>query len=163
MRVSSIVAMARSRVIGLKEAMPWHIPGDLKYFKKITMGKPIIMGRKTLQSIGKRLPGRTNIVLSKNISFAAKGITTVRDNKEALSLARKVVGDDGEVIIVGGAKIYNLFMEETQRVYLTQIHASFDGDTYFPKLNMDNWTEKYREDHSGYPSYSFITLDRSPN
>jgi dihydrofolate reductase len=163
MRISAIVAMAENRVIGLDGAMPWHISDDLKYFKKITFGKPIVMGRRTFQSIGKPLPGRTNIVLSQDASFSAEGIVTARDKKGALEAAKHAAGGDEEIMIVGGAKIYTLFMENINRVYLTQIHAAPDGDTFFPTLDAAEWTESHREDHSGDPSYSFITLDRSPD
>jgi dihydrofolate reductase len=163
MHISAIVAMAKNRVIGLDGSMPWHISDDLKYFKKITFGKPIVMGRRTFQSIGKPLPGRTNIVLSQDVSFAAEGIITVRDKEGALEAAKHAKGGNEEIMIVGGAKVYDLFMENTSRVYLTQINAAPDGDTYFPNLGAAEWIESYREDHSGDPSYSFITLDRSPN
>jgi dihydrofolate reductase len=163
MRISAIVAMAERRVIGSDGTMPWHVLDDLKHFKKTTLGKPIIMGRRTFHSIGKPLPGRTNIVLSRDVSFAAKGIVTVRDKESALDAAKHAAGGDDEIMIVGGAKIYALFMEIIERVYLTKIHAAPDGDTFFPTLDAAEWIESHREDHSGDPSYSFITLDRSPN
>ncbi|MBT3767460.1 MAG: dihydrofolate reductase [Rhodospirillaceae bacterium] len=162
MRISIIVAMGENRVIGFGGTMPWHIPGDLKYFKEKTMGKPVIMGRRTFQSIGKPLPGRTNIILSRDQSFYADGVTIAHDRKEALAVAEQAIGGDDEIMIIGGAKVYTHFAELTERIYLTQIHAKPDGDTFFHDFDLNQWVEFSREDHDGDPSYSFIVLDRPP-
>ena len=163
MRISIIVAMGENRVIGFGGTMPWHIPGDLKYFKEKTMGKPVIMGRRTFQSIGKPLPGRTNIILSGDQSFHADGATIAHDREEAVAIAKQAEGGDDEIMIIGGAKVYTHFAELTDRIYLTQIHAKPEGDTFFHEFDLNQWVEFSREDHDGGLSYSFIVLDRSPN
>ncbi len=162
MRISIIVAMGENRVIGFGGTMPWHIPGDLKYFKEKTIGKLVIMGRLTYQSIGKPLPGRTNIILSRNELFQAAGVTVVHDREEALAVAKQAQGGDDEIMVIGGAKIYTHFAPLTDRIYLTQVHAKPDGDTFFHDFDLNQWTEISREKHDGDPSYSFVVLDRPP-
>jgi dihydrofolate reductase len=162
MRVSIIVAIGENRVIGFDGTMPWHIPGDLKYFKEKTMGKPVIMGRRTFQSIGKPLPGRTNIILSRDQSFQAVGATVVADRKEALAVAEQAEGGGDEIMVIGGAKVYTHFADLTDRIYLTQIHAKPDGNTFFHSFDLNQWIEISRQKHDGDPSYSFIVLDRPP-
>lgn len=126
------------------------------------MGKPVIMGRATFQSIGKPLPGRTNIVLSRDASFHADGVTVAHDRNEALAVASQAPGAD-EIMIIGGAKIYTHFMPLVERIYLTLIHARPDGDTFYYGFDLDKWTETSRENFEGDPSYSFVVLDRPPN
>ncbi|GLC89163.1 dihydrofolate reductase [Lysinibacillus piscis] len=126
--ISLIVAHDEKNVIGYQNGMPWHLPGDLQYFKEKTMGKPIIMGRKTFESIGKPLPGRRNIIITRNTEYQAEGIETVASLEEALQLA----GDVPEVMIIGGEQIFRLAMELADRLYITKINHTFQGDTYFP-------------------------------
>ncbi|MEK4386068.1 dihydrofolate reductase [Solibacillus sp. FSL W7-1464] len=133
--ISLIVAHDENRVIGYQNDLPWYLPGDLKYFKEMTMGKPMIMGRKTYDSIGRPLPGRRNIVITRNTDFAADGIEVVGSLEEALSL---VEGEE-EVMIIGGAQIFEQSMEIADRLYITLINHSFKGDTYFPSY--DDWKQ----------------------
>jgi dihydrofolate reductase len=162
-----IVAQSSNRVIGRDNKLPWYLPGDLKYFKQATMGKPIIMGRKTFESIGKPLPGRLNIVISRDASFTAQGIKVVMSLPEAIELAESQALIDGvdEAMIIGGAQIYALALPEVERLYITQVHADIEGDAYFPEFNRSQWTELGREDFSAQGpnpyDYSFIVYQRS--
>lgn len=131
--ISLIVAHDQQLVIGYNNQMPWHLPGDLRYFKEQTMGKPVVMGRKTFESIGRPLPGRRNIVITRNSSYSVEGIETVHSLEEALSL----VGDVPEVMIIGGEEIFRLAMPLANRLYITQINHTFVGDTYFPAYEHD--------------------------
>ena len=126
--ISLIVAHDKNRVIGYESKMPWHLPGDLQYFKEMTMGKPIIMGRKTFESIGRPLPGRRNIVITRNRQYNSDGIETVSSLDEALMLTK----NDEEVMIIGGEQIFRLALPLANRLYITQINAEFNGDTFFP-------------------------------
>jgi dihydrofolate reductase len=157
--ISLIVAVAENGVIGQENTLPWRLSGDLKRFKALTMGKPIIMGRKTFDSIGKPLPGRTNIVITRQSNLQLSGCTVVGSLSEALS---SVHAD--EFMIIGGAEIYRQSLPLAQRVYLTQVHASIPGDAFFPVLEPSQWREIAREDvsadeHNQY-AHSFITLER---
>ncbi len=131
MTLSLIVAAAENGVIGRQGQMPWRIPSDLKTFRSLTLGKPVIMGRKTYQSIGKALDGRLNIVVSRDAAFAANDASVVADFPAALALATSDAGTTGEVMVIGGAEIYRLAMPLTSRIYLTRVHAQPDGDAYF--------------------------------
>lgn len=131
--ISLIVAHDENRVIGYQNDLPWYLPGDLKYFKEMTMGKPMIMGRKTYDSIGRPLPGRRNIVITRNEDFTADGIEVVGSLEKALAL---VEGEE-EVMIIGGAQIFEQSMAIADRLYITFINHSFKGDTYFPSY--DDW------------------------
>lgn len=159
MIISLIVASAENNVIGLDNKMPWHIPADFKHFKEITMGKPCIMGRKTYESIlaqlGKPLPGRASIVISR-AGYNHEGCTTVSCLEDAILEAQKHT--DNEVMIIGGAQIYNLALEHklANRIYLTRVHQSPKGDAFFPVLGAE-WVEVEKEDHEGF---SFITLEK---
>jgi len=160
MRISIIVAMSENRVIGIENTLPWHLPADLKHFKSLTMGKPIVMGRKTYESIGRPLPGRTNIVISRDSGYRAEGVTVVRTPEAALQAA----GDVEEVMIIGGASFYRQMLPQTDRLYLTLVHQTIDGDAWFPELDDSQWQPLSREDHSPdgknpWP-YSFITMQR---
>lgn len=161
MRLSLLVAVADNGVIGAKGKIPWHISADMKRFKALTMGKPVIMGRKTWESLPKRpLPGRQNIVLSRNESYAAPGARVVRDFESALFAA----ADVDEVFVLGGTAIFVLALPQADRIYLTEVHAAPDGDTYFPPFDRSEWRETGREDHPAEgdkPAYSFVTLDRA--
>ncbi|WP_194756329.1 type 3 dihydrofolate reductase [Aliidiomarina indica] len=139
MHVSLIAAMAKDRVIGYQGDMPWHLPAELGYFKELTMGKPIIMGRKTFASIGRALPGRTNIVLTRQGADLPEGVIAVGTVEDALAQARAVTGDDGEVMIIGGGEIYKAFLPQATRLYLTHIDLETQGDTWFPDWNNEQW------------------------
>jgi dihydrofolate reductase len=154
--------MAANRVIGRDGGMPWHIPADLRHFKAVTMGKPVIMGRKTFQSIGRPLPGRTNIVVTRDGSFAPPGVTVVDSVDGALAVADAVASD--EVMIIGGGEIYAGTLPLADRLYLTEIQMAPPGDVVFPEIDMAQWREVDRTDISvdgDMPAYSFVTLDRA--
>lgn len=161
MLISLIVAMDRNRVIGLEGGIPWHLSADLREFKKVTMGKPVIMGRKTYESIGKPLSGRKNIVLTSNRSYQAPGCKIVHSFKQAL----EIVEGTEEVMVIGGSTVYKSFLPLAGRIYLTLIDADFDGDVYFPELDMEDWNEVSRRtflDDGARPfNYHFILLERS--
>ena len=163
MRLSLILAKSRNHVIGDKGQIPWHLPDDMKFFRRTTMGKPIIMGRKTFDSIGKPLPGRQNIVISGNARFIAPdGVVVVTDLDSALWAAANV----DEVMVIGGAQVYQTALPMADRIYLTEIDADIDGDTTFEFDFGDAFEETSREAHAAdekhaYP-YSFVVLDRRP-
>ena len=163
MRIAAVVAMAENRVIGSHNKLPWHLPADLQHFKKITMGKPIVMGRKTFESIGRPLPGRCNIVISRDTDFQAPGCVVVHSIDCALAAADY----SDEVCVIGGALIYEHMLPRIQRIYMTMIHYEVEGDAHFPPLNMAEWAEQDRVEHhsddlNGY-DYSFIIYDRLPS
>jgi dihydrofolate reductase len=158
-----IAAMGKNRVIGKNNDMPWHLPADLQHFKKTTLGCPIIMGRKTYDSIGRPLPGRLNIILSRNENLTIEGCSVVNSLESAINLAKET--DASEIFITGGAHLYDKFLENADRLYLTLIDENFEGDTYFPDYNRLMWQEITRENHQADEknphAYSFVTLDRS--
>ena len=161
MKVSMIAAMAEDRVIGLDNKMPWHLPADLQFFKRVTLGKPVIMGRKTYQSIGRPLPGRKNIVLTRDTQLTIEGVDCVQTLAQAVSL----VGDVEEMMIIGGATIYQQFLAQADRLYLTFIDLKTPGDTQFPDyLAQSQWLEVDREVHlkddKNAHNYQFVTLER---
>lgn len=160
MKISLIVAMASNRAIGLNNQMPWHLSADLKKFKKITMGAPILMGRKTYESIGRPLPGRTNIIISRNPSYSQPGCRVCNDIDAALASC----GEVKEVFIIGGSDFYKSMLPVADTLYLTQIHREFPGDTFFPEIDADQWIEVEREDIKDDPdvefSYSFLKLEK---
>lgn len=164
MRLSLIVATANNRVIGRENKMPWHLPNDLKYFKRVTMGKTVIMGRKTYDSIGRPLPGRSNIVVTRQADWQPDGVKVVHSLAEGISYAESLLRDAEEVIVIGGAQIYRAALPQAQRLYLTEIHADFEGDTFFPEISPGEWREVDREMHfadSVNPhDHAFIVLDR---
>ena len=166
MKLSMIVAAAQNRVIGRDNALPWYLPNDLKYFKQTTLGKPIIMGRKTYESIGKPLPGRTNIVITRQTDYQPDGVKVVHSVAEARDLAESVCLIDGqeEAMIMGGAEIYTLALPDADRLYLTEVHADVDGDAYFPEYDKTEWQEISREDCSAEGpnpyNYSFVVYDK---
>lgn len=160
-----IVAMSDNGVIGDGAKMPWHLPADLQRVKRMTMGKPIVMGRKTYQSIGKPLPGRTNIIVSRDRGFKVEGITVIHNLDDALDVARHVALRDGvdEIFVFGGAEIYRQVLDKVGRLHLTEIHVNAEGQTRFPDFDRAEWHEMAREDHPAegdMPSYSFVTLER---
>ncbi|MFN2099241.1 dihydrofolate reductase [Altererythrobacter sp. MF3-039] len=157
--VFCIYARAANGVIGQDGKLPWHIPADLKRFKALTMDKPMIMGRKTFESLPGLLPGRRHIVLTRKERWDSTGAEVVRSIPEALAVAGA-----GEIAVVGGAAIYDVFLKVCQRVELTQIHAEYEGDTFMPQLGAE-WETVAREDHpahNGLPAYSFLTLEKTP-
>ena len=160
MKISLIVAMASNRAIGLDNQMPWHLSADLKKFKQITMGSPILMGRKTYESIGKPLPGRTNIIISRNSSYQQDNCLVFDNVEKALASCQKY----DEIFIIGGATFYEVMLAKADTLYLTQIHKTFDADTFFPEIIPEEWKEVAREDitddQSVDFSYSFIKLER---
>lgn len=159
MKISLIVAMGENRVIGVDNRMPWHLSADLKRFRKITMGKPLVMGRRTHESIGRPLPGRKNIVLTSNREYAAPGCVVVHTLAEALSEA-----DADEIMVIGGSSLYEELLPKADRLYLTLIRRDFAGDTFFPELEWKEWSEIERLDVKDDPdsglSYSFLVLER---
>lgn len=162
MHISIIVAMAHHRVIGLKNQMPWHLPADLKHFKAVTMGKPMIMGRKTFESIGRPLPGRLNIVITRNLDWHADGVTTVHSLGDALIAAGAV----DEVMIIGGGHLYAEALPKANRLYLTQIDLLVpEADTWFPAYETSDWQvvheDFHQPDDKNPHAYCFQTLERS--
>ncbi len=166
MRIALIAAVAQNGIIGREGEMPWKLSGDLKNFKAITLGKPLVMGRRTYESIGHPLPGRFNIVLSKNEKFIAKGVTVSNEIKYALKIAKEEAFklEVEEIMVIGGSKIYQETMPLAHRLYITEIHNSFDGDVTFPKINPFEWKELSRRHVSSENTetcdYSFVIFDR---
>ena len=139
--LSMIVATADNNIIGKDNDMPWHLPADLAYFKKVTLGKPIIMGRKTFESIGRPLPGRRNIVISRDENYQAEGIDSVTSVEQALALVDGSDGNQGaeEIMVIGGGAIYAHCLPKADRLYITHIKAAIDGDTKFPNYDDGSW------------------------
>lgn len=161
--ITLVVARARNGVIGNKGALPWHLPADLKRFKAITIGKPVVMGRKTFESIGKPLPGRQNIVLTRQPGWTAQGVTVVPNLAEAIAAAGLDPRVRGHIMIIGGAEIYALALPIATRVELTEVDAEPEGDTILPPFDPARWAEVARETHAAQgdtPGYDFITLER---
>lgn len=158
MIVSLVLAMAENGVIGKNGALPWQIPEDMRHFKALTMGKPCIMGRKTWDSLPKKpLPGRANIVVTRDRDFRGEGAIVAHSFDDALARADNAE----EIAIIGGAEIYAAALSRATRIYLTEVHAAFDGDASMPPFDRAIWRETSRENHAGDPSYSFVTLERS--
>lgn len=166
MRLAMIVAQAENRVIGNDNKLPWYLPEDLKYFKRVTLGKPIIMGRKTYESIGRPLPGRCNIVVTRDENWQVPGVVVTASLAEAVEHASAQAEIDGvdEAVVMGGAEIYRQMLPQTERLYLTQVHASVEGDAHFPEIIASEWGEVGREDFAASDNnpyaYSFIVLER---
>ncbi|NCC22276.1 MAG: dihydrofolate reductase [Alphaproteobacteria bacterium] len=164
--ISIIVAMSENNVIGRDNDMPWHIPGDLKRFKSLTYGHPVIMGRKTLEAIiaflGMPLPGRPNIVISRGRPDI-DNIILVHNLKAAIRKAKSIAARDGvnEIFIIGGGQIYAQTLLFADRIYLTRIHKYIKGDSYFPQIDLREWKTRDKEFFEGDPPYSFISLDRT--
>ena len=152
--------MDKNRLIGNNNQLPWHLPADLALFKKTTLGKPIIMGRKTFDSIGKALPGRQNIVITSNQSWTAEGCDIANSIDQAVDLA----GDSAEIMLIGGASLYQQTIDRAACLYLTLINGEFSGDTWFPEINQRQWwveTETFFEaDHRNQHSFSFVKFIR---
>ena len=169
-RLSALVAMARNRVIGRNNQLPWRLPPDLKRFKALTMDHPIIMGRKTFESIGRPLPGRTCIIVTHQPGYTVKGAIVVNSITEALGACSsdmpehvaESAGMERENFVIGGAEIFRQALPMCDRLYITEIQRDFEGDVLFPEFNQDEWIEVSREEHmddSGL-EYHFVVLDR---
>lgn len=160
MIVSLITAMDRNRLIGINNQLPWHLPADFAHFKSVTMNKPVVMGRKTYESIGKPLPGRTNIVLSRDADTNYEGVVCVTSFDDAC----KVVPDAEEIMVIGGSTIYEMLMPQTQRMYITYVEAEFEGDAWFPAFSDEDWVEVesvFRgADEKNRYDCRFVTLER---
>lgn len=156
--ISFVVAMDENRAIGKDNDLPWYLPNDLKYFKKTTMGKPIVMGRKTYESIGKPLPGRENIVVTRDQSYEAEGTTILHSVDEILQINAE------EICVIGGSEIFKQFLPVADRLYITEIHHTFDADTYFPELKDNEWKEVSRttgivDEKNKYP-HDFVVYEK---
>ncbi|OED44098.1 dihydrofolate reductase [Endozoicomonas sp. (ex Bugula neritina AB1)] len=166
MKLAMIAAVAENNAIGINNKMPWYLPGDLRYFKAVTMGKPIIMGRKTFDSLKKPLPGRTNIVITRDSQWSHEGVNVVHSLDDAIDLAEGValINGNEEIMVIGGEQIYRMAMEKADRLYLTKVHQSFEGDAFFPEFDENQWVESSRQDlHSEDEeplTYSYLVLDR---
>ncbi|MEM9824507.1 MAG: dihydrofolate reductase [Bacteroidota bacterium] len=162
MTISAIVATAKNNVIGANNDIPWYLPADLKYFKKVTINHHIIMGRKCFESIGRPLPKRTNIVVTRNPFFVASKCLVAHSVEEALEIARE--NDEEEVFIIGGGEIYALNMPYIDRLYLTEIDLEVEGTVFFPQLDWDKWTlsneEAHLADDKNAYNYTFKVFER---
>ena len=158
--ISIIVALAENGAIGSDNRLPWHLPDDLKRFKALSLGKPIVMGRRTFDSIGRPLPGRTNIVISRQRRLAIAGVAVVHSLDEALSAA----GSVPETVVIGGAEIFRQVLPRTNTIHLTRVHARVDGDVFFPELDPAQWRESALEHHAADErhqyAFTFVTLQR---
>ncbi len=164
--VSLIVAATRNQVIGRDNQMPWHLPEDLRYFKQRTLGKPIIMGRKTWESLGRPLPGRLNIVISRQAGLELEGAEVFTDLDAALQRGYQWAAQKGadEVMVIGGGQLYQAALQLAQRVYLTRIDLELEGDTFFPVLDAQHWQQIEAETHPAQeqePAYTFEVWQRT--
>jgi len=169
MRLSLIAAMADNRVIGINNSLPWKLPSDMRWFRQHTLGKPVIMGRKTFESFGGRtLPERTNIVITRDANYTAEGAVVVNSIEQALDEARSVVAescdDNGEAMIIGGASFYEQMLDKVDRMYLTFVDANIDGDAWFPEYNPALWQQVERidvaVDEKNTFAHHFVIFDR---
>lgn len=166
MKISLIVAVAEGGVIGLDGGLPWHLSADLRYFRRTTMGHPLVMGRKTWDSIGRPLPGRENIVVTRRPDFAPAGVQVSHDLDDALALAGDIARRDGvaELMVIGGAQIFDAVRPRADRIYLTEIHATFPGDVFFGAPDPARWretsrSERHADERSGL-DYTYVVFDR---
>jgi dihydrofolate reductase len=144
-KISLIAAVAQNGIIGRENDLPWHLPDDSAYFKRKTSHHPIIMGRKSLDGLGKPLPNRTNIVLTRNRDFTAEGVTVVHTLDDALNEAKAI--NQKEIFVIGGAEIYTMALSVATTLYLTEIQQAYEGDAYFPDFNKNEWQETSRQPH----------------
>ena len=160
MSLSIVVAMDENRLIGKDNKLPWHLPADLAYFKKITTGKSIVMGRKTYDSIGRPLPNRRNIVISRNSKTLITGCEVLTNIDEVLSITK----DEDEVMVIGGASLCEQLLPQVSRLYITKIEGKFDGDVYFPEYDESDWRqvscESHPSDDSNQHAHHFLILER---
>jgi len=159
--LTAVVAATENNVIGRDNGMPWHLPADLQHFKAVTLGKPVLMGRRTFAAIGRPLPGRRNLVLSRDLGFAAAGVETFSTLEQALAAA----GDVDELMIIGGQTVYELALPHVQRVHLTRLHMQVEGDAHFPDLPPEQWREVSRSarrpaDERNACDMTFLVLER---
>lgn len=159
--ISLMLAMDENRLIGRDNQLPWYLPADLQYFKKVTMGHPIVMGRKTFESIGRVLPGRENIVVTRNAEFKAEDVTVLHSIDDVKKLADS---SEQELFVIGGAEIFKEILPVTDRLYITEIHHAFEGDTHFPEIEEEDWVQRSVtpgtvDEKNRYP-HDFIVLDR---
>lgn len=157
-KLSIIVAMSSNRAIGINNTLPWHLSEDLKHFKTLTTGHTIIMGRKTYESIGKPLPNRRNIVVTRNLNTFYDGVEIVHSLEDAFSIS----SNDEEVFIIGGSNIYEQSLNLVKHLYITEIKKAFEGDAFFPKIDKSLWTESARETHTSSDGleFSFVSLQK---
>ena len=162
MTISLVVAAATNNAIGKDGKLPWHLPNDMKHFKNITWGMPVVMGRKTFESLGKALPGRKNIVISRQTGLKVDGVITVKSIDDAMFVARET--DAKEVMVIGGGEIYQTLFEKARRIYLTRVEAEPEADTFFPSLKPNEWhlvsQQNYEADEKNDYNYSFQVWDR---
>ncbi len=162
MVISQIVAASENNVIGKNNSLPWHMPNDMEYFKRVTMGHYVITGRKNYESEGNALPGRTNIVITREKNYSLDDAIVAHSLDEALSIPEK--SNEDEVFIIGGGKIYEISLSLTDRIYLTRIHAVIKGDVYFPKIDPDKWEviseKRYSGDANHAYDYTFYVYER---
>ena len=165
-RVALMVAVAANGVIGRDNGLPWHLPEDLRHFRRTTLGKPVVMGRKTFESIGRPLPGRPNIVVTGTPGWHAEGVTVADSVPAALKLARELARAEGadELVVIGGAMIYAAALPLAQRLYVTEVHADVEGDTWFPPVDRDDWQEIQRQElpasEDNPYAYAFVCFER---
>lgn len=159
--ISLLVAMDNNRLIGKDNDLPWHLPADLAYFKRVTMGHSIVMGRKTFDSIGRPLPGRENIIITRNTEFKAEGCKVIHSIEEVLELNQK----DKELFIIGGAEIFKEVLPHADRLYITEIDDVFEGDTFFPAFHLNEWqkttSEEGPRDEKNPYDYNFVVYERT--
>ena len=165
MKIALVVAVSQNNVIGRDNQLPWHLPEDLQYFKSVTMGKPILMGRKTFDSIGRPLPGRKNIVITRDLEWDAEGVEVVYSVDDALAAGADAcaVANSDEIMIIGGAQIYRDCLPIADRLYLTRVEAEIEGDAFFPDIDTKQWqkiAEKTPKEIDKY-SYCFQVLERT--
>ena len=161
--IAAIVAVARNGVIGRDGGLPWRLPADLRFFKRQTLEKPVIMGRKTFDSIGKPLPDRLNIVVTRNSEFDAPGVVIADSTDQALDVAASERPEASETMVIGGGQIYRETLDRTTRLYLTDIDAEIEGDTTFPTIDRASWTEIWSEDYAATgsaPAFRWVILER---
>lgn len=153
--LSIIVAVANDNVIGINNTMPWHLPEDLKRFRALTTGHHIVMGRKTYESLGRLLPGRTTVIVTRNTDYAVEGAIIAHSVEEALAACM----DDEEVFLIGGAELYQQGITHADKIYMTEVHADFEGDAFLPSFDLTQWDEVERESHVAENglSFSYVT------
>ena len=156
-----VAALGTNGVIGNDGALPWSLPEDLKRFRSLTIGRPVVMGRATHESIGRPLPGRTNIVLSRNPAYSPAGAVAASSREHALAIARDTAGDGGEICIIGGGQVYAMYLDVADRLELTRVEAAPSGDAIFPEYSDRDWALVFSERHEGTPGFEFQTLERA--
>lgn len=162
MTISLVVAAAANNAIGKEGKMPWHLPNDMKHFKNVTWGLPVIMGRKTFESLGKPLAGRKNIVITRQSGWKAEGVVAVKNIEDALFVARQT--DAKEFMVIGGGEIYRALLDRAKRIYLTRVDAEPEGDTFFPSIDPSHWylvsQKNHEADEKNAYNYSFQVWER---